>query len=83
MISNDDVISYGSNNNQALVLNTNDTYHKGGYLKDSDYYRILIQAVYEPRYFSFSNFSKYYDNLLYRFLKINLLRVKNLLRTNL
>ena len=55
MVSDFDVISYGSKNDEMLIINSNDTYHKGGYLK-TQYYRILIQAVYEPKYFSLINF---------------------------
>ena len=42
---------YGLNNKEVLVLDTNDTYHKGGYLRDNKNYRILIQAIYEAKFF--------------------------------
>ena len=29
----DKIISFGTNNNMALILDTNDTYHKGGFKK--------------------------------------------------
>ena len=78
-----EVIRYGDDINSALVLDTNDTYHKGGFIKKKDGHRILLQAIYEPKYLSLSNYSKYSKNLLYRSIKIFLLGIKNRLRTNI
>ena len=82
-LDSSDIKSYGLNNEEALVLNTNDTYHKGGYLKDNQYYRILLQAIYEPKNLSISNYNKYSKNILYRNLKNILTGFKNRLRQNL
>ena len=51
-----------------------------GLYKKEDSYRILMQAVFEPKYMSLSNYSKFYNNIVYKYLKIFLLGVKNRLR---
>lgn len=79
-VNNEDIISYGLNNKEALVLDTNDTYHKGGYLRNNKNYRILIQAIYEVKYFSLSNYNSFSKNFLYRNIKIILTGLKNRLR---
>tara|TARA_B100000945_G_C20367876_1_gene590566 strand:- start:533 stop:1396 length:864 start_codon:yes stop_codon:yes gene_type:complete len=76
----DKITKYGNNKSYALVLDTNETYHKGGFIKKEDSYRILMQAVFEPKYMSLSNYSKFYNNIIYKYLKIFLLGVKNRLR---
>ena len=76
----DNIIKYGSDKSEALILDTNETYHKGGYIKNKGSYRILLQVIYEPAYLSISNYSKLYNNFIYRFLKIFLLGLKNRLR---
>ena len=77
------VIKYGSSKSEAIILDTNETYHKGGYIKNKNSYRILLQVIYEPAYLSLSNYSKLYNNFIYRFLKFSLLGLKNRLRTNI
>ena len=74
------IIKYGSDKSEALILDTNETYHKGGYIKNKGSYRILLQVIYEPAYLSISNYSKLYNNFIYRSLKIFLLGLKNRLR---
>ena len=76
-------IKYGDDKTSALILNTNDTYHKGGFIKRKNGYRILLQAIYEPKYLSLSNYSRFNKNLLYRGLKFFLLAVKNKLRSKI
>ena len=42
---------YPSNDNDSadiLVINTNDCYHKGGYIKKEGYYRLLLHIVFDP-----------------------------------
>jgi len=64
------IIKYGDNK-KALLLDTNETYHKGGFIKKKDSYRILLQAIYEPSILSLTNYSHYYkSNFIYRNLKI-------------
>ena len=80
----DNVIKYGADKSGALVLDTNDTYHRGGYIKNKNSYRILLQVIYEPVYLSLSNYSKFYNNnFIYRYSKIFLLGLKNRLRSGI
>ncbi len=78
-----EIIKYGDDKTSALILDTNDTYHKGGFIKKEDKYRVLLQAIYEPKYLSLSNYSEYSKNIVYRSLKIFLLGIKNRLRNNI
>ena len=64
----------GSNkDNDILIINTNDCYHKGGYIKKNGSYRLLLHIVYDP-IFSFSDQKGNY------FLKRILTFIKNSLR---
>jgi hypothetical protein len=47
----DDIKVYPSNNDDLadiLVINTNDCYHKGGYIKKEGCYRLLLHIVFDP-----------------------------------
>ncbi|MDA9588804.1 hypothetical protein N9R73_00470 [Candidatus Pelagibacter sp.] len=70
------IIKYGDDKSTALVLDTNDTYHKGSYINNRDTHRFLLQVIYEPKYLSFSSYAKFYKNF-YRFLKNTLLTFEN------
>jgi hypothetical protein len=39
---------YGKRNPELLIIDTNDCYHKGGYIKSKTGYRVMIQAIYSP-----------------------------------
>lgn len=46
-----DIKTYPSNNSDLvdiLVINTNDCYHKGGYIRKEGYYRLLLHIVFDP-----------------------------------
>lgn len=47
------IIKYGDDKTSALILDTNDTYHKGGFIKKEDGYRVLLQAVYEQNIYHY------------------------------
>lgn len=80
----DKIISFGTKNNEALILDTNDTYHKGGYIKNKDSIRIMIQAIYKCNKFSFNIYDKRYNNnIFYNKSKIYLNGLKNRLRVYL
>lgn len=80
----DKVISFGINNNMALILDTNETYHKGGFIKKNGSIRIMIQAVYKCEKLSFDIYNKKYkNNNFYRKTKIYLNGLKNRLRVNI
>lgn len=79
----DKIISFGNNNSMALVLDTNDTYHKGGYIKKKDSIRIMIQAIYKCNRLSLNIYDKRYRNsIFYNKTKIYLNGLKNRLRVN-
>ena len=40
--------SHNGNNTDILVINTNDCYHKGGYIKKKESYRLLLHVVFDP-----------------------------------
>ncbi len=43
--------TYPSNDRESsdiLIINTNDCYHKGGYIKKEGYYRLLLHIVFDP-----------------------------------
>ena len=80
----DKIISFGTKNNEALILDTNDTYHKGGYIKNKDSIRIMIQAIYKCNKFSLNIYDKRYNNnIFYNKSKIYLNGLKNRLRVYL
>ena len=80
----DKVISFGINKNMALILDTNDTYHKGGFIKKMGSVRIMIQAVYKCQKLSFDIYNKKYkNNIFYSKTKIYLNGLKNRLRVNI
>ena len=61
---------------ELLYVDTGKVYHKGGYIKDKDKFRFLIQAVYTP-ILSLSNWNNL-DNALLKFIqnKLTSLRIK-------
>ena len=42
------IIEFGKNKNEFLAVDTNDTYHKGGLMKQQGSLRVLLQVIYEP-----------------------------------
>ena len=78
------IIEYGKNKNEALLIDTNETYHKGGYIKKENSIRYLLQVVFEPRFFSISQWNSLYSrNRLYKYLKIYLTKFKEILRNEI
>ena len=76
------IIKFGNNKNQFLAIDTNDTYHKGGYINKNGSIRLLLQVIYEPYFNSLSNYNslyKKYSAILYT--KNILTGVKNRLRS--
>ena len=51
------IIKFGTNKNEFLAIDTNDTYHKGGYLSKKGSIRLLLQVIYEPHFNSLSNYN--------------------------
>ena len=43
-------VIYGKQSPELLIIDGNDCYHKGGHIKSSDAYRIMIQAIYSPAF---------------------------------
>ena len=41
--------SFKGYNKEGLFIDTSVVYHKGGYIKEPNKYRILIQSVYTPK----------------------------------
>ncbi len=74
-------IVYPSDNNKdndILIINTNDCYHKGGHIEKTGSYRLLLHVVYDP-IFSFSDQKgNYFFKRIFTFIK-NSLRKKILL----
>ena len=78
------IVNFGLNKNQYLAIDTNDTYHKGGYLQKDKSIRILLQVIYEPYFNSLSNYNYLYKkNILIYHLKNFLTGIKNRLRTQI
>lgn len=73
-----DLQKFGVNKGESLVLDTNETYHKGGYIKNKKGYRIMITAYYRPLYLDFSIVNRKYNSILmYRILTKILIAFKN------
>jgi hypothetical protein len=80
----DKVIRYGDAAGEALILNTNDQYHKGGYISGSKGFRVMVMATYLPNYFYIGNFSKLFLKYsFYKWITIFLIGIKNRLRKKL
>ena len=70
--------NYDNKGNDILIINTNDCYHKGGHIKKTGSYRLLLHIVYDP-FFSFSDQKgNYFCKRIFTFIK-NSLRKKILL----
>jgi len=77
------IVKYGDNK-KALLVDANETYHKGGYIKKKNSFRILLEVIYDPSILSLTNYSPYYNSsFIYRNLKIFLTGLKNRLRINI
>lgn len=78
----ENIIKFGNIKNQFLAIDTNDTYHKGGYIDKSGSIRLLLQVIYEPYFNSLSNYNSLYKkySLIYHTKNI-LTGIKNRLRT--
>jgi hypothetical protein len=77
----DSRIVYGNHNPELLIIDTNDCYHKGGYIKSEASYRIMIQAIYSPA-FNISLFNDLYKKSFLYKKTFHILRfLKNRLRT--
>ena len=79
-----EVVKFGANKNEFLAIDTNDTYHKGGYLSKSGNIRLLLQVIYEPYFNSLSNYNRLCKNnsLIYN-AKIFFTGLKNRLRNKI
>jgi len=74
-------IIYGKQNPELLIIDGNDCYHKGGHIKSSSAYRVMIQAIYSP-VFNISILDVLYKKyFLYRKIFHFLRGFKNRLRT--
>jgi hypothetical protein len=74
-------IIYGNHNPELLIIDTNDCYHKGGYIKSRACYRIMIQAIYSPT-FNISLLNNLYKKSFLYKKTFHILRfLKNRLRT--
>jgi hypothetical protein len=79
--TNKDFIKFGNNQGEILVLNTNDTYHKGGYINKENCCRLMIVAIYSPKFLSISILENAFkNNFLYRILTKFLIFFKNKVR---
>ena len=74
-------ISFGLSNEEALILDTNDTYHKGGFIRSKEGFRVMVQTIYKTKYLFLSNYEKNYTNPLYKYTKIFFTGLKNRLRS--
>jgi hypothetical protein len=75
------IVEFGKKQGEILVLDTNDAYHKGGYIKNNKGYRIMINAFYHPTFFDFSIVNdKYFSNFVYRVCTKILIGIKNRIR---
>ena len=80
---NKETIEFGLKNMQYLALDTNETYHKGGYIKNPNARRLLLQIIYEPIFNPFSNYNKTCNkNIILKNVKILLTGLKNRLRVS-
>ncbi len=81
---NKNIIEFGKNKNEFLAVDTNDTYHKGGLMKQQGSLRLLLQVIYEPHYNLLSNYNSMYNrNILITSIKNILTGFKNRLRTKI
>jgi hypothetical protein len=77
----DKIIKFDGSSAEALILNTNDQYHKGGYIKKSNGFRLMIMATYLPKHFYIGHFSKYFIKYsFYKWITIILIGIKNRFR---
>ena len=80
----ENIIKFGDIKNQFLAIDTNDTYHKGGFINQNGSLRLLLQVIYEPYYNSLSNYNSYYkENSKTFYFKNILTGVKNRLRSKI
>lgn len=78
------IIEFGKNKNQFLAIDTNDTYHKGGLIKQKNSFRLLIQVIYEPYFNLLSNYNSLYNkNIPITYIKNIFTGLKNRLRTQI
>lgn len=70
--------SFKGYNKEGLFIDTSVVYHKGGYIKDPNKYRILLQSVYTPR-LSLSHWNNNHSKIRTYFLT-KLTSLKNKLR---
>ena len=76
------IVKFGNVKNQFLAIDTNDTYHKGGFIKQDGSVRLLLQVIYEPYFNSLSNYhSSYKNNSGIFYIKNILTGIKNRLRS--
>ena len=76
------IVKFGNVKNQFLAIDTNDTYHKGGFIKHDGSVRLLLQVIYEPYFNSLSNYhSSYKNNSGIFYIKNILTGIKNRLRS--
>tara|TARA_B100001778_G_C18551799_1_gene613459 strand:- start:539 stop:1432 length:894 start_codon:yes stop_codon:yes gene_type:complete len=76
------IVKFGNVKNQFLAIDTNDTYHKGGFIKQDGSVRLLLQVIYEPYFNSLSNYhSSYKNNSGIFHIKNILTGIKNRLRS--
>ena len=78
------IIKFGAKKNEFLAIDTNDTYHKGGYLSKKGNIRLLLQVIYEPYFNSLSNYNSLCkNNSFIYYVKIFFTGLKNRLRTRI
>ena len=78
----ENIIKFGTNKYDFLAVDTNDTYHKGGFLSEKNSIRLLLQVIYEPSFNSLSNYNPLYKKNLFIFHTKNFFTaIKNRLRT--
>ncbi len=76
------IIKFGNTKNEFLAIDTNDTYHKGGFIKKDGSLRLLLQVIYEPYFNSLSNYnSSCKKNSVIFHIKNILTGIKNRLRS--
>ncbi len=76
------IIKFGNAKNEFLAIDTNDTYHKGGFIKKDGSLRLLLQVIYEPYFNSLSNYnSSCKKNSVIFHIKNILTGIKNRLRS--
>ena len=80
----ENIIKFGSNKSEFLAVDTNDTYHKGGFISKDNNLRLLLQVIYEPSFSPLSNYNSSYSKSFFIFHTKNLFTgLKNRLRTQL